>query len=304
MSRFAAPDLAALGEPPALETIDYEDQIRRRLAALYEQSRTHGFAWNVGALETDPLVIDQQVNAYFDGLLRARVNDGIRAVLLTSAQGGQLDQIAATYYGISRLAGEADDDFRARIALAPEAWSTAGPSGAYVFHGLEADPDVRDVAVFSEEDGAVYADGTPVLAPEVLMVVLAHSGDGTPSPDLLAKVLADASRSETRPIGDRVVVEAARIVTYEIEAVLKIRNGVDAALLLQQAEENVRSYLDRRSYIGRLHQRGGIFAALSVTDTEEVVIASPAGDIDPGSKGAAFCTNITITTDIAPENWR
>ena len=210
MSRFVSPDLSRLPAPSALEALDFEALVTARLATLKTRADARGFAYDVETLESDPLVVDQQTGAVHELTVRSRVNDAVRAVLLVTATSAQLDHIAATYYGISRLvvapaAGnqpavmEADADFRARIALAVEAWSTAGPEGAYIFHALEADGNVLDVAVYSEEDGAVYADSTAVLAPEVLVVVLSRVGNGAPTEPLLAKVFADLSTRDRRP---------------------------------------------------------------------------------------------------------
>jgi phage-related baseplate assembly protein len=315
MSRFVAPDLSRLPAPSALEALDFEALVTARLGTLKTRAEARGFPYDVETLESDPLVIDQQTGAVHELMVRSRVNDAVRAVLLVTATGVQLDHIAATYYGISRLVvtaaignqpavTEADADFRARIALAVEAWSTAGPEGAYIFHALEADGSVLDVAVYSEEDGAVYANSTPVLAPEVLVVVLSRVGNGTPSSELLANVLADLSGREVRPIGDKVVVEPAIIVPYAVSATLKVRAGADASLLVAEARSRVEAYVAARRRVGAIVQRLGLGAALKVTDVEEIVLSSPAADVDPGSKGAGFCTGITITAEAAEDSWR
>ena len=315
MSRFVSPDLSRLPAPDALEALDFEALVTARLATLVERAQARGFPYDVETLESDPLVIDQQTGAVHELTVRSRVNDAVRAVLLVTATGPQLDHIAATYYGISRLVVtpatgnqpavmEADADFRARIALAVEAWSTAGPEGAYIFHALEADGNVLDVAVYSEEDGAVYANATPVLAPEVLVVVLSRLGNGTPSNALLAKVLDDLSGREVRPIGDKVVVEPATIVPYAVTATLRVRAGADPALLAAEARSRVEAYVTARRRVGAIVQKLGLGAALKVTDVEEIVLTSPATDVDPGSKGAGFCTAITITTEAAEDSWR
>ena len=315
MSRFVSPDLSRLPAPDALEALDFEALVAARLATLKTRAEARSFPYDVETLESDPLVIDQQTGAVHELMVRSRVNDAVRAVLLVTATGPQLDHIAATYYGISRLVVtpatgnqpavmEADADFRARIALAVEAWSTAGPEGAYIFHALEADGNVLDVAVYSEEDEAVYANSTPVLAPEVLVVVLSRVGNGAPSSELLARVLTDLSAREVRPIGDKVVVEPATVVPYAVSATLKVRAGADASLLVDEARSRVEAYVAARRRVGAIVQRLGLGAALKVTDVEEIVLSSPATDIDPGSKGAGHCTGITITADAAEDSWR
>jgi phage-related baseplate assembly protein len=315
MSRFVSPDLSRLPAPSALEALDFEALVAARLATLVERAEARSFPFDVETLESDPLVVDQQTRAVHELTVRSRVNDAVRAVLLVTATGAQLDHIAATYYGISRLVltpatgntpavMEADADFRVRIALAVEAWSTAGPEGAYIFHALEADGTVLDVAVYSEEDGALYSDDTPVLAPEVLVIVLSRVGNGAASSELLARVLTDLSAREVRPIGDKVVVEPATILPYAVSATLKVRAGADASLLVAEARSRVEAYVTTRRRVGAIVQRLGLGAALKVTDVEEIVLSSPAADVDPGSKGAGYCTAITITAEAAEDSWR
>ena len=59
-----------------------------------------------------------------------------------------------------------------------------------------------------------------------------------------------------------------------------------------------------RRRVGAIVQKLGLGAALKVTDVEEIVLTSPATDVAPGSKGAGFCTAITITTEAAEDSWR
>ena len=315
MSRFVSPNLAALPAPSVIEQIDIATLTAARIAEFVSRAEARGFSYTVGVLESDTVPIIEQTGAYFDGLVRDRINAAGRAVMLVTATGSQLDHIAATYYGISRLVItpatddvpavlEADADFRLRIALAVEAWSTAGPEGAYIFHAMEADGDVLDVAVYSEEDGAVHANSEPVLAPEVLVVVLSRVGNGAPTEPLLAKVLSDLSGREVRPIGDKVYVEPAAITPYAITATLRIRTGADPALLVAEATARVQAYITARRRVGAVVQRLGIGAALKVTDVEEIVLTLPAADVDPGSKGAGYCTAITIAAEAAEDSWR
>lgn len=76
---------------------------------------------------------------------------------------------------------DGDDRFRERVRLAPNRLSTAGPEEAYVYWALTADPDIIDVAAFSDEfddvieapvqtGGKVYIGGD-LLQPEVLLSV-------------------------------------------------------------------------------------------------------------------------------------
>ncbi len=72
-----------------------------------------------------------QVGSYREMLLRARVNDAIRSLLLAGASGRALDHIGITYYRAPRLivtaatlttpaVYEDDETYRQRLAIAPE----------------------------------------------------------------------------------------------------------------------------------------------------------------------------------------
>ena len=171
MSRFVNADLSALGAIPAVVPVDYASIKGDRTALLKASYDLFQIPYDVETLETDPdIVVGVEAGGTAEMLLRQRVNEAISALSLATGLGGSLDHIAATYYGISRQSEidergavivEDDERFRDRIALAPEAFSTAGPLGAYVFHALELDgePDIADAWAYSEEDAATYSAG-------------------------------------------------------------------------------------------------------------------------------------------------
>jgi phage-related baseplate assembly protein len=320
MSRFVAPDLSKLPAPDVLETLSFETVLAERLAGLKTSAELVGVAYDTGHLKTDPLRLDQEVSADRELTVRARINDAAKALMLATAWGSNLDHIAATYYGISRLQtlledgsslSEKDDDFRARIALAPEAFSTAGPEGAYVFHALELDGRraVSDAAAYSEEDGAEYPNGDPVIAPEVLVVVV-------PSPERIAQeewaddmalkdeVLVALSGEDVRPLGDKVTVHIATRHPWSVEAHLKVKHGQDYDLLEARAEQAVRAYAAAQRRVGAVIERLGIGAALHVGGVSSVELISPAVDMDPGSLGAPDLVEVSITVVPAVETWR
>ena len=98
---------------------------------------------------------------------------------------------------------ETDDNFRERIRLAPESFSTAGPEGAYIYWAKTADINIADISVSSPSPGAVK------------VVVLMGGGD-IPSQDVLNKVLAIVSAKDKRPLTDNVSTEAPTEIAYDI----------------------------------------------------------------------------------------
>ena len=264
-----------------------------------------------------------------------------------TAIGGDLDHIGATYAGIGRLIYDNDEDdqppnsqwddiqqrwvetdasFRARIRLAFEAFSTAGPEGAYVFHALELDGvrDIADAVAYSEEDGATYSevlhadaytagkrvnpfddrdDGDPVLAPEVLIVVLPTIAYGAADQDLLDRVFAACTSEDVRPVGDNVRVEAATVTTYDIEVTLHYAPGADASAMAQAAETRLAAYAAARRRIGLPVQREVIGGRAAVDNSVTVEVISPVADIEPGPSGAAQVGTITVNTVQAQGSW-
>lgn len=159
-------DLARLPAPAAVEELDYETI----LAALWADLRRRAPDLDTD-LEADPLAKLLEVFAYRELVLRQRVNDACRAVLLATAGGADLDQVAALL-GVARQAGEADDRLRARAQASLAGLSVAGPAEAYRRLALAASPDAADAAVASPAAGAVTvtvlpseaaaADGAPL----------------------------------------------------------------------------------------------------------------------------------------------
>lgn len=352
MSRFRAPDLAALGKPPAVVPVDFEAIKTDRDNVLIAALAQYGISFDVNKLLTDPMIIAySEGGGYYESLWRERVNQAIESLSLASATGASLEHIGGTYTQTDRLYlvadennppstfeatfdaarqewVETDDNYRSRIALSFEAFSTAGPEGAYIFHVLELDGvrDIADVACYSEEDGATYRDtlhadaeteghrltafdgrddGDPVLAPEILIIVLPTSAYGAADQALLSRAFVAAAGRDllglagekftgVRPIGDNVRIEAADVQQYAIEVTLTYAPGADPAPLRAAAEQRLQAYANARRRIGSDIQREVIGGRAALDDTVHVQVVSPASNIVPGPYGAAECTGITV----------
>ncbi|MCW4114740.1 baseplate J/gp47 family protein [Aurantimonas sp. MSK8Z-1] len=325
MSRFVNADLAALGDVPAVEAIEFEAIRTNRLELLMAALTAHGIGFDVDTLESDPaVVVAAEGGGYSETLIRQRINEAVRSLSLATGRGGNLDHIAATYYGIARQSEtvdgvaivEDDERFRARIALAPEAFSTAGPLGAYVFHALELDgrPDLADAWAYSEEDGATYTAGlhagstayataTPVLAPEVLVVVLPTVAYGSSDQALLDRAFAAVTARDVRPLGDKVTVEPAEVVDYAVEMRVTYARGADPAPLIAAARARIATYVAARRKIGLKAEILGIGGGAYVSGIEAVTLTAPAADVGGGPKQAPNCTGISITAVQSDGSW-
>lgn len=224
--------------------------------------------------------------AYRELMVRQDANEQARGLLLAFAVGPQLDHLGVTYYQhpdgspVIRLAGEGDDDFRARLQDSPEGLSVAGPDGAYEFGAKSAHPDVKGASVFSP---------APV---EVELTILSAQGDGTPSAELLATV--DAYMQPRRPLTDLLSVLPAVVIPYSVTAALYLKQGPDPELARQAAEASARAYLDKQHRLKARVVESALHAAMSVEGVEEVRLADWV-DVVCTARQAPHCAALTVT---------
>lgn len=291
---FTAINLAQLPMPQIVERLDYEAILAEMLADL--RARDPAFTATV---ESDPAYKILEVAAYRETLIRQRINDAARGVMLAYASGTDLDQIGANY-GVSRLlvapgnpnavppmpdVFEDDTAFRTRIQLSIEGYTTAGSVGAYVFFALSADGTVADVAV----------ENPPAVPGTVEVRVLSKIGNGAASMELVQKVVAALNAEDVRPLCDTVNVASAEIVNYSISAMLTTFFGVGREEVLENARAAVMAYAKEQQKIGRDITRSGIFAALHQPGVQNVTLISPMDDIVIAWDQAPFATSISVT---------
>ena len=97
---------------------------------------------------------------------------------------------------------ESDDHLRARIWMAPESFSCAGPYGAYEYWAASANPNIIDVSVWSD----------PPHAGQVYIYPLMKDGM-MPTQAVLDQVYAVCNADLIRPLTDQVFVQAPIAVT-------------------------------------------------------------------------------------------
>jgi phage-related baseplate assembly protein len=287
-------DLSALPPPQVIEPLDVAAILARKTARLIELAPQLA---PVLALASEPLVKFLELEAYDEFMLRARINDAARGVLLATATGADLDNLAALY-GLTRkvlipaqplavppvaAVMEADSDFRRRIQLAPDALSVAGPRGAYVARALSAHADVADASVSSPSPGVVR------------VAVLARSGDGAPAPAVLAAVLAALSHETVRPLTDQVEVVGAVLVPVAVQAVLVLREGPSAQTVMDAAEAALDAYLASQRRLGGDVTLSGLMAALHQPGVHRVQLVQPTADLLLASHQAPRVTAVTLS---------
>jgi len=246
MTNFTAIDLSKLPAPKVIEELNFETIFQNCLRNFLEKNPNYNTL-----LESDPAIILLQVFAYHEMLLRNRINEAAKATMLAYAIGSDLENLAA-FFGVKKLDGETDDRLRQRTQLALEGFSTAGPSGAYIFHTLSVSNEIKSVSVKSPKPG------------EVLVTILSNKGDGTVTDELISKVLKKLNEDDIRPITDFVFVQKAKIINYSIKAIITVYSGPSSNLVEIEARSALEKFINERHAIGKVIAISGIHKALHV----------------------------------------
>lgn len=310
MSAYTPIDLSRLPSPAIVEVLDYEVI----LAQMLEDFRQRDPAYSA-IVESDPAFKILEVAAYRELLIRQRINDALKSVLLAYSSGtitydgdtpryapGDLDHLGALL-GVARKVltpadpgavppapalYEADVDYRRRIQLSLESFSTAGPRAAYAFHAL-THPLIKDVAVYGPSELLAITPG------DVHVYLLSTVDNGEANPDTVAAVSEILSAEDVRPLTDNVMVFSAEITHYEIEAELFTFAGPDPLIVLAAAEAAIDLYVAERHRIGATVTLSGIYAALHVAGVQRVALTKPTAAIETDEVTAPYCVGITLT---------
>lgn len=292
-SRFTAIDLSQLPAPSVVESLDFQVILDANLAFA------QGLAPELfeDLLPSDPVYLVLEAMAYREFLLRNRINESAKQCMLAYATGANLDHLGALY-GLARLVLvpanpnaippvqavlESDDDFRARIQLAPEGFTTAGSKGSYRFHALSADANVKDVGISQPTAGTVK------------VAVLSRTGSGTANIELLNKVANALNAESVRPFTDTVQVVSATIVNYTVTAELTLAEGPDASLVLQNSIDSLNAYVDDQHKVEGVVSLSGLYAALHQSGVVSVNLIAPTADLVADETEALFANTINIT---------
>jgi phage-related baseplate assembly protein len=287
----SAIDLSKLAAPEVVETLSFDTIYAAMLTDMITRCQAAGIDFDV-TLDSEPVAMVLQAAAYRELLIRQRVNEAAKSVMIAYATGADLDQLGALM-DVARLTitaatdttaavMEADDDYRARIVLAPESFSVAGPELAYVYWAKTASASVSDASATSPNPG------------EVVVSVLSVDGDGTAPADMIAAVEALVNSDPVRPLTDAVTVQSATIVNFTLAATIFTFTGPDASVVVASAQSQLVAYLANSRLLGRDITISGLHAALTVEGVQRAVLTSPTADVVCDPTEAAHCTSITV----------
>ncbi len=227
-----------------------------------------------GLVFADALLSGAQANGLGLGALTDLVDPtpGIATVTNTTVTNGGADL-------------EADERLRTRIKLAPNLFSVAGSTGAYLYWVLTADQTIIDAAIVNE-------------VPPFLMRVNVYplTSDGPATSEILDKVADVLTDEKIRPLTDDVQVIAPSTVNYTLQANITLYSTADAAILQDQLDAAAQRFADlKRLKLGQDIVRSQAIAALSLPGVYGVSLVQPATDLVIAASAWANCTGITIT---------
>ena len=302
MNSFAAIDLSQLPPPQIVEQIDFELILAERRAymiSLWPVEEQAQIAARL-AKDSEPLTKLLQENAYRETVWRQRVNEASLANLLATARGTDLEQLAGNF-NVKKLViqegnpstvppvaqlMESDESLRERAQMAWEGLSTAGPRNSYIFHARAADGRVADATAESP---------SPAVA---VVTVQSLLGDGTAPDELLAVVNAYLSDDDRRPVADRLTVQGAQILNYQVKAKLYLlSSGPESEPILAAAEQRLLAYVHQRRRLGMEVSESALHVALHVEGVRKVELEGWA-DIVATKAQAPYCTGITLSRGV------
>lgn len=275
-------DLTRLPAPKVIEELDFETIFERKKNALLElvPSSVRETIAATLSLESEPLTIDLQQQAYQEMILRQRINQATASTLLAFAQGSDLDHLAAAK-GIARkmvrsadpdalppieALYETDDDLRRRVQLYPEKLAAAGPRAAYEAHALDAHPKIIDARAIREVAGTVC--------------VFIKAADGVPSDEILQAAQDYLSAETRRPLCDTVKVKAGRPKAVRIAARIRYESGPDLTLVKDKQLDDLKKMLTKNSRLGASVALSKIIGALDTDGVRKIEMTSPLEDIN------------------------
>lgn len=306
-------DLSTLTAPAIVETLDYEAILASLKSDLI--ARAPDLA-PVLALESEPLTKLLEVAAWREMVLRARINDAARAVMLPWATGTDLDNIAARY-DLVRLPDEDDERFRRRVLIGYHALSAAGSAASWKMRALSVSTDIRQVDVWADRPGRVkvcllarveeYAD---TLTQE--QIAIGRSLFGThplstasmprawrvavPSDAIVSRVATALLAEDVRPLSVEVDVSCATVLPVEVSATLIHPPGQDGAFLAEQARTRMLNLAKQASFRVDM-TRAQIIATLMGDGMRDVILHSPTNDVIASEGDIPAVVTINLTTE-------
>lgn len=297
-------DFSQLPIPTLIQDLDFEsifNERKEKFIALYETVEQQEKIRTILNRESEPLTKLLQENSYLEMHYRHKCNIDARSLLLAYAEGPDLDHLALTEYGLTRLLVtpedltmvpprtaiyESDERLKERCLLSYDVMNTAGSINAYKFFTLSADGRVWGVKVNSHIDN-----------PYILDIIISQSDslNGEASNELINIVQKKLDPDTVRPVCDRPIVKSSIAQNYQILARLFVGKNAEDSLLLDTAKLRLDNYIQNSKKTGQSIRLSAIYAALHVDGISRVIIDSPSSDIEIDVFHHPHCTEKNIS---------
>jgi phage-related baseplate assembly protein len=327
-SRYPVIRPELLQRPSVLESINtdqiIEDRMTRFRLRWAESDPPNAAQYDVAPLEFDPIKIATENATYFELLLRDRVNQAARAVMLAYAFGSNLDAVASRYPGgVPRKEGESDDNYRRRIWLSPNILGPHGTTESYAFYALSALAAnvVRDAAAFTTRGTGVVTISVllnkpwPMLSEQAIKAevdrqfrtglidplkisfdTMPTAGLPIPSPDQILEIYKYIIADTRKGLTDEIVIARPKLKQLRYDIKLKTFPGYDTAGVLTNVVYNLMLLIEQQRWLGYDHTIMAIDGALDrAGGVYNRTIVSPASDVVVGLDGAVLVTGIDLT---------
>lgn len=311
MARVGMIELDQLPPMQVLETLDADDIIAERMAKFVELWSKYdppvAATYDVSSLEFDPIKITEELAAYFELLIRDRINQAAKSVTLAFASGDDLDAIASRYPGgVPRLDtdgdGETDEDdsaYRTRIWLSPNTLSPHGTYESYVFWALTALPTLRDATATAVRGTpkvtiTILADGDPIEVDDDGRS-LTTTPTPTPSADDINTVLEYVRDESRQALTDVVYVRAPKIVYADYSINIWLFPGWDQEAIIDSVWEQVAKLVEKQRWLGYSHMIAAIEAVCMIPGVHNCQVVLPAADIEIERHEVVVVRSVAIT---------
>lgn len=178
---------------------------------------------------------------------------------------------------------------------------------------------MKDVVAYGPEESWIEPG-------EAWVTILSSQGNGSPTTQMMMSVAdrlgayeirlpgdvpvnvwnrANATAQLARPLTDKVIVNAADILTYQIRGTLYVPPGPDPLVVRSSAVQRIGAITADRHRIGGIMPRSLILAAAHVLDADarsEVItldLIEPAADVGGLPRVAPYCTGIDIKVEVS-----
>ena len=317
-----------LKRPDVLESINSDVIIEDRMGRFKELWNVYdppnAAQYDVTPLEFDPIKIVTENAAAFEMMLRDRVNQAARAVMLAFSYGTNLDAIASRYPGgVPRMEGETDENYRRRIWLSPNILGPHGTTESYAFYALTAlgANVVRDAAAFTTRGTGVVTipillnKPWPMMSEEQIQGTIAKQyrtglidplrvsfdtmptgGLPIPSADQILEVYKYMIAHTRKGLTDELVIARPKVTQLRYDIRIKTFPGYDTIGVMTNVISNLMKLIEQQRWLGYDHTIMAIDGALnSAGGVYNRMIVSPPGDVIVGLDQAVLVTGIDLT---------